>query len=121
MGDRPSSADPAAPPLNDTIAAVATPWGSGGLGVVRLSGPDAVAVAGRVFRSASPLHTADSHTLRHGLLIDGETPLDDGVAALFRAPRSYTGEDVVELSCHGSPALLRRVLADAAVPSATRR
>jgi tRNA modification GTPase len=95
----------------DTIAAIATPLGSGGLGVIRVSGPAALSVADRLFRSSVPLSQVPSHTLHHGLLVDGEEPLDDAVAAVFRGPRSYTGEDVVELSCHGSPALLRRALA----------
>jgi tRNA modification GTPase len=96
--------------MDDTVAAIVTPLGAGGLGVLRLSGPAALAVAGRVFRSALPLETAPSHTVHHGVLHDGGAAVDDAVAALFRAPRSYTGEDVVEFSCHGSPALLRRAL-----------
>jgi tRNA modification GTPase len=94
----------------DTIAAIATPLGSGGLGVIRISGPDSLSVADRLFRSSAPLSQVPSHTLHHGLVLDGGEPLDDAVAAVFRAPRSYTGEDVVELSCHGNPALLRRAL-----------
>lgn len=94
----------------ETIAAIATPLGPGGLGVVRVSGPGALAAADRVFRGAAPLAAALSHTLHHGLIHDAGNPLDDAVAAVFRAPRSYTGEDVVEFSCHGSPDLLRRVL-----------
>jgi tRNA modification GTPase len=96
--------------LDDTIAAVATPPGTGGLGVVRVSGPGALAAADAVFRGATSLARAPSHTLHHGRLFDGDDPVDDAVAAVFRAPRSYTGEDVVELSCHGGTFLQRRVL-----------
>jgi tRNA modification GTPase len=95
--------------LDDTIAAVATPAGSGGVGVVRLSGPNAMSIAAGLFRGA-PLTEAPTHSLHHGTLHDGETLLDDAVAAVFRSPRSYTGEDVVELSCHGGSHILRRVL-----------
>jgi tRNA modification GTPase len=96
--------------LDDTIAAVATPMGSGGLGVVRLSGPNALAIASCVFHGSSPLEQSPTHTLHHGTIKDGEDLLDDAVAGLFRAPRSYTGEDVVEFSCHGGAHILRRVL-----------
>ena len=95
---------------DDTIAAVATPLGSGGLGVVRLSGPKAFAIASGLFRGSTPLDQCPSHTLHHGTITEGSEILDDGVAGLFRAPRSYTGEDVVEFSCHGGAHILRRVL-----------
>nr|MBP9128095.1 tRNA uridine-5-carboxymethylaminomethyl(34) synthesis GTPase MnmE [Elusimicrobiota bacterium] len=95
--------------LDDTIAAVATPAGSGGLGVVRLSGPAALTIAARLFRG-EPLDQAATHSLHHGTLRDGNIILDDAVAAVFRSPRSYTGEDVVELSCHGGSHILRGVL-----------
>ncbi len=89
---------------------MATPVGSGGLGVIRLSGPRAVPIAASLFHSSTPLDRCPTHTLHHGTLKDGADVLDDAVASLFRAPRSYTGEDVVEFSCHGSAPLLRRVL-----------
>jgi tRNA modification GTPase len=95
---------------DDTIAAIATPLGSGGLGVIRVSGPAALSVADAVFRSSRSLREAPSHTLHHGRLLRGDLLLDDAVAGVFRAPRSYTGEDVVEFSCHGGPALLRDAL-----------
>ncbi|HET7225187.1 MAG TPA: tRNA uridine-5-carboxymethylaminomethyl(34) synthesis GTPase MnmE [Candidatus Eisenbacteria bacterium] len=87
---------------DDTIAALATAPGAAGLAVVRVSGRDALAIADAVFRGRAPLACAASHTLHHGLAraADG-APLDEVVAAVFRAPRSYTREDVVELSCHG--------------------
>ena len=102
---------PPIPAPEDTIAAIATPLGSGGIGVVRVSGPGALAVGDKIFRSAKPLSEVPTHTLHHGLLHREEEVLDDAVAAVFLAPRSYTGEDVIELSCHGSPLLLRRALA----------
>ncbi len=92
--------------LHDTIAAIATAPGAAGLAVVRVSGPRAFACADAVFRGAAPLAVAVSHTLHHGWAVADvpgavERRLDEVVAAVFRAPRSYTREDVVELSCHG--------------------
>ena len=97
-----------------TIAAIATPAAPAGLGVVRLSGPEAIAIAGRVFRPADParaIHKLAGYTAAYGHVADGDGDIDDCVALVFRAPRSYTGEDVVELSCHGGLYLLQRVLA----------
>ena len=97
---------------DDTIAAVATPPGPGGVGIVRVSGPLAPRIASTVFARSHPAARWRSHQLYHGHVID-ETgaPLDEALATLMRQPRSYTGEHVLELHCHGSPLLLRRVLA----------
>jgi len=94
----------------DTIAAIATPIGSGGIGVVRISGPSAVEVAGRVFKP-NPLGL-DSHTAHHGTLANPNSSeqLDDAVLTIFRAPKSYTGEDVIEISCHGGIATIKAAL-----------
>jgi tRNA modification GTPase len=104
--------------LEDSIAAIATAPGAAGLAVVRVSGPDALAIADAVFEGVRPLAVAAGHTLHHGWAVDtrrsgpaGElTRLDEVVAAVFRAPRSYTGEDTVEFSCHGGGVPARRVL-----------
>jgi tRNA modification GTPase len=98
----------------DTIAAISTPLGEGGIGVVRVSGPRAWTVAAQVFRGASGTDPSafDSHAAHYGRVVEppgGET-LDQCVWLGFRGPRSYTGEDVVELSCHGSNLVLIRVL-----------
>ena len=95
----------------DTIAAIATPPGEGGIGIVRVSGEQAFPIAERLFRRRGdkPLQ---SHRAYFGMIVDpaaGET-LDRALLLPFRAPRSYTGEDVAEFHCHGSPYLLRRVL-----------
>jgi len=95
--------------LDDTIAAIATPPGEAGLAVVRVSGPLALALADRVFRGRAPLAHAAGHTLHHGWL-EGEQRVDEVVAAIFRAPASYTREDVVEFSCHGGAMPARRTL-----------
>ena len=93
-----------------TIAALSTPPGVGAIGVVRLSGPGAVATVNACF-PARDLGVAPTHTLHYGSLRDAQREIiDEVVVALFRGPRSYTGEDVVEISCHGSPYILQRVL-----------
>ena len=85
----------------DTITAIATARGRAALAIVRTSGPDAVAVVNRCFRGAD-LAEEDSHTAHVGYLLDEEgSEIDQVVVTLFRAPRSATGEDVVEISCHG--------------------
>lgn len=99
--------------MNHTIAAISTPAGSAGLGVVRLSGGDAIAVAARVFRPADPARTVDKlggYTAAYGHVYDLDGDIDECVALVFRAPHSYTGEDVVELSIHGGTYLLQRTL-----------
>ena len=96
---------------DSTIAAIATAPGAGGIAVVRLSGPESYAVAARVFRPANPDRTvagAKGYTALFGTFLEGEDAFDEGVALFFRAPHSYTGEDVVELSCHGGSAVARR-------------
>jgi tRNA modification GTPase len=93
----------------DTIVALATPPGIGAIGVIRVSGSQAIGIVDRFF-SSKDLASQGSHTLHVGLLIDGDTPLDEVVVSLFRNPRSYTGEDVVEISCHGSPYVQEQVI-----------
>ena len=86
-----------------TIAAIATPPGAGGIAVVRLSGAESYQVAARVFCPANPakkVEEAKGYTALFGHFVDREEAFDEGVALFFRAPHSYTGEDVVELSCH---------------------
>ena len=98
---------------NTTIAAIATAPGAGGIAVVRLSGPESYAVAARVFRPANPnkkVADAKGYTALFGSFVEGDDAFDEGVALFFREPHSYTGEDVVELSCHGGSAVARRLV-----------
>ncbi len=95
----------------ETIAAIATPIGTGGLGVVRLSGSSALDIASSLFSSSKKLTAVSSHTLHMGWIKNKNKKIDQAVVAVFRAPHSYTGEDVVEISCHGSPGLLNDVVA----------
>ena len=97
----------------DTIAAIATPWGQGAIGIVRLSGPQALAIAGRLFRPQTPRPGPwPSHRLVLGRIVNpvsGEV-VDEVLLAYMRAPRSYTREDVVEIQCHSGFAVLRQIL-----------
>jgi tRNA modification GTPase len=100
----------------DTIAAVATPPGEGAIAVIRISGPGAFEIGDRVFRGRRALSASRGFTLHLGRIVGGEgEDIDEVMASVFRAPRSYTGEDSVELSCHGgqfvTTAVLRAVLA----------
>ena len=110
--------------MSSTIAAIATPKGKGGLGVIRISGPDAIAVAQGIFaaKSGKSLNKMAGYTALYGHVFDEGGDIDEAVALIFRAPKSYTGEDVAELSCHGGEYNLARVLSAAyragAVPAA---
>jgi tRNA modification GTPase len=86
---------------NDTIVALATPAGSGAIGVIRLSGKQAFPIVNKLFTSKD-LSVQPSHTLHVGYLKEDGKDLDEVVVSLFRGPASYTGEDVIEISCHGS-------------------
>lgn len=93
----------------DTIAAIATPSGQGAIGIIRCSGSEAITKVNNLFRGRN-LAKVSSHTAHYGTIKADGQPLDEGVVTVFRGPHSYTGEDVVELSCHGSPYVLRNVM-----------
>jgi tRNA modification GTPase len=93
----------------DTIVALATPNGVGAIGVIRLSGPAAISVTARVFRGKD-LTRQDSHTIHFGHIVDGDEVLDEVLVSVFIAPRSYTRENVVEISCHGSNYIIESVI-----------
>ena len=95
--------------VNDTIIAIATPPGEGALGVIRLSGSDAIPIVNKIF-PGKDLVAQPSHTLHFGKIVDGGIVVDEVVVSLFKNPKSYTGEDVVEISCHGSVYVLKQVL-----------
>lgn len=103
--------------LGDTIAAVSTPRGKGGVALLRISGPDAIGVAERVFvpKNGRPLSAAPSRSAVYGSILSVEADgtaveLDDGLATVFRSPASFTGEDTVEIACHGGILLTEAVL-----------
>lgn len=97
--------------FRDTIAAIATPPGIGGVGLIRVSGPTAEGIAQRLFRPLPPGNFL-SHHLYHGKIIAPTTGaiLDEVLVAFLKGPHSYTGEDTLEISCHGGPLILRTVL-----------
>ena len=95
---------------DDTIVALATPPGIGAIGVIRVSGKKTFDVMNELFPSKD-LQQQATHTIHVGFLKDGEQVLDEAVLSLFRNPKSYTGEDVIEISCHGSPFIQQQVIA----------
>jgi tRNA modification GTPase len=92
-----------------TIAAVSTPPGEGAIALVRLSGPEAIAVADQIFRGKQKPSEAASHLQQFGEIVEGKRVVDQVLLAVHRAPASYTGEDVVEISCHGGVLVTARV------------
>lgn len=96
----------------DTIIALATPSGAGAIAVIRLSGADAIAIASKHFESVSgkKLEKQKSHTLHLGFIKDGNNTLDQVLVSLFKNPNSYTGEDVIEISCHGSQYIQQEII-----------
>lgn len=101
--------------LDDTIVAIATPRGEGGIGIIRVSGPLAIQIASELFRPSRAISTVQlpSHTLTHGHIIDASSTdevVDEVMLGLMRAPKSYTTEDIVEFNCHGGIVSLTAVL-----------
>lgn len=96
----------------DTIVAMATPAGAGAIAVLRLSGPDAISIASSLFSSVSgkELGKQKSHTVHLGNIKDGDKVIDEVLATIFKNPHSYTGEDVVEISCHGSSYIQQEII-----------
>ena len=97
----------------DTIIALATPAGSGAIGIIRLSGPDAIEIVNRFFQSKfrqKDLRKVATHTIHLGYIKDGDQILDEVLVSIFKDPQSYTGEDVVEISVHGSPYIQQQIL-----------
>jgi tRNA modification GTPase len=94
----------------DTIAACATPAGEGGIAVLRVSGPRAFAITDISFRGAVAAAAAATHTLHYGTIVRGGAVVDTVVVSVFRAPQSYTGEDVAEISCHGGHFIAQTIL-----------
>ncbi|MGN0475167.1 MAG: tRNA uridine-5-carboxymethylaminomethyl(34) synthesis GTPase MnmE [Acutalibacteraceae bacterium] len=98
--------------MSDTIAAISTPQAAGGIGIVRISGDNAAEIADRVFRNPGGklLAASEGYRAYYGHVVQNEEVIDEAIALVFTAPRSYTGENVVELSCHGGLYIVKRVL-----------
>ena len=95
--------------IDDTICALATPAGVGAIGVLRVSGKDAISLVNKSFKGNN-LEQVASHTLHFGKIVDEQTVIDEVLASVFIAPKSYTGEHTIEISCHGSPYIQQRIL-----------
>ena len=107
-----------------TIAAVATPLGTGGVSIIRISGEDAMLIADKCFKSVlgKKLTDSDGYRAHYGKIFDKEKPIDEAVCLVFKKPHSYTGENVVEINCHGgiyiTKKILQTVISCGAVPAA---
>lgn len=94
--------------FDDTIAAISTPLAQGAVSIIRISGEKAIEIADQIFDR--DLSSKKSHTITYGFIQDQDKPVDEVLVSVFRAPRSYTVEDVVEINCHGGPFITRRIL-----------
>lgn len=95
----------------DTIAALATPLSTSGIGIIRISGPDAVTIVDKIYRGKKHLMEYDPNTINYGHIVDNDgTLIDQVLVSVFCSPHSYTGEDTVEINCHGGIYVLRKVL-----------
>ena len=96
---------------SDTIAAISTALSNSGIGIIRISGGEAIAVADRIFRNGKKrLSEVPSHTVHYGVIYDGDLILDEVLVLVMRGPHSYTGEDTVEIDCHGGVLMMKRIL-----------
>lgn len=98
---------------NDTICALASPPGSGAIAIIRLSGPDSFRIVNSAFKPAkkkTSILSAEAYTIHFGKIFDGELLLDEVLVSLFKAPHSYTGEDSIEVSCHGSVYIQQKLI-----------
>lgn len=96
--------------VTETIAAISTAISDSGIGIVRISGPDAFEIADRIYKGKKTLSSQPSHTVHYGWIKDGENTIDEVLVMLMRGPHSYTGEDTVEIDCHGGVFVVRKIL-----------
>ena len=96
----------------DTIAAIATALGSGGISIVRISGDEALSIIDKIYRQEQfkRLSGEKSHTIHYGFIVDGEEIIDEVMVTIMRAPSTYTREDVAEINCHGGITVTRKIL-----------
>ncbi|CUX26497.1 tRNA uridine-5-carboxymethylaminomethyl(34) synthesis GTPase MnmE [Clostridium sp. C105KSO13] len=94
----------------DTIAAISTGMTNSGIGIVRISGSEAFQIADRIYKGKGRLSEAESHTIHYGFIRDREETIDEVLVMLMRSPRTFTGEDTVEINCHGGTYVVKRVL-----------
>ena len=95
---------------NETIAAISTGMTNAGIGIVRISGEDAFAAADKIFRGKVKISDCRSHTIHYGNIVDGDDVLDEVLVMVMKGPRTFTGEDTVEINCHGGTYVVKKVL-----------
>ena len=97
---------------NDTIVALATPSGAGAVAIIRMSGKDAITIASNVFQSVSgkDITQQKTHTIHLGTIVEDSKIYDQVLISIFKNPNSYTGEDVIEISCHGSTFIQQQII-----------
>jgi tRNA modification GTPase len=93
----------------DTICAASTAQGIGALGVIRISGNDSISIAHKIFKGKN-LNHVDSHTVQYGFIVDGEITIDEVMVGVFKAPKTFTAENLVEITCHGSPFIQQQII-----------
>ena len=99
--------------MNTTIAAISTAVSASGIGIIRISGPEAMDVISRIYRSKGgkkKIKEVPTHTIHYGYIYDGEEAVDEVLVMVMRAPKTFTGEDTVEIDCHGGVYAMNRVL-----------
>jgi tRNA modification GTPase len=96
----------------DPIAALASPWGESAIAIIRTSGKKCILLVEKLFKGKTPLHSITANTIRHGFIVvpDSGEKIDEVLVVIYKAPKSYTGEDVAEILCHGSVSIVRRIL-----------
>src|SRR5690554_1533553 len=95
--------------MNDTIAAISTALGNGAISIIKVSGDDSISIVNSIFKGAN-LNKAKSHTIHYGHIYDKDRVLDEVLVSIFRSPRTFTTEDVVEINCHGGIYVTNRIL-----------
>ena len=99
--------------MNTTIAAISTAVSASGIGIIRFSGPEAMDVISRIYRSKGgkkKIKEVPTHTIHYGYIYDGEEAVDEVLVMVMRAPKTFTGEDTVEIDCHGGVYAMNRIL-----------
>ena len=94
----------------ETIAAISTGMSNSGIGIVRISGEEAFQVIDKIYKGKEVLSKVQSHTIHYGYIVDGKETIDEVLVSIMRAPRTFTGEDTVEINCHGGVYVVKRVL-----------
>ena len=99
--------------MSETIAAISTALSEGGIGIIRVSGPDAIEIVNKIYRNkdgVSNLKSYKTHTIHYGFIYDGEKLLDEVMVSIMKAPNTFTREDMVEINCHGGVLVCKNIL-----------